>query len=159
MLVTRVWPTYLPNPSTSFKIGSTPTLERTKMASGYIRQRLKSKINYESYQVSWELDDDEFELFKGIVNNYLEFGTAWFNMELPLGGGFKKVAARIINGKYTANYTAHMNWKVTASLETYSTTTENSTDLFYVAYGITVPDFASQVEDIMKTYYTRNWNG
>ena len=107
------WPSYLPNPTTSFKLDATPNIERTQMSSGYRRQRNRDIRNTYQASIVWEMSSAEFELFKYFHQNVLNDGNDWFNCPIPENGTVQTQQARIVNGKYTVQYMDFMFFRVT----------------------------------------------
>lgn len=111
------WPSFLPNPSTSFKLSADANAQRTKMTSGYVRQRPLSPLSVYGANISWEFEDAEFEAFKAFIEYGINKGLDWFECDIPVGDKLTTHKVRIVGGKYKANYIHHMNWRVTITAD------------------------------------------
>jgi hypothetical protein len=67
--------------------------------------------------VRWTFTDDEWTLFQGVVYHKLAQGASFFDIELPLGDGFRTFAVRFVAGSIQESYKDVMHWDVSAQLE------------------------------------------
>lgn len=107
-----------PQPRVSFNGRLKPSVVRTQMDSGRFRQRSRFTSELMSLNVSWEMSDFQFGMFKSWVNNKVTRGADWFYIVLPIGGETLPVLCHIVNGGYTHKYRGVLYWDVTVTLET-----------------------------------------
>ncbi len=122
--------TDLPAPTIDLSSKVTSSIARTKMETGRTRQRARFTSQFREVSAAWELDDDEYALYQGIVHWKLSNGADWFTMSLPFGDGFKTYTVRFTDAGITGAYKVNMNWQVRAQLEIEdgSPLTEEETD-------------------------------
>lgn len=111
------FPASLPAPSQEFSITTDNNSIRTTMDSGRTRQRKKNTQRYYSAQVIWQFDDAEFSTFKGFLYYEAQDGVAWFEANLFTGDTLIPHKMRLLNGQYTASYTAWGGWAVSATID------------------------------------------
>ena len=113
------WPadTILPKPTVDLGHRSQPPTIRTNMDSGKARQRRRFPKGNRLIAVSWVFTDEQFEIFQAIVKFKLNDGADYFDMSLPLGGGYATYSVRMVDGDWSARYQDFNHWKVTANLE------------------------------------------
>lgn len=111
------WPSFLPNPATNFNFNAAPNSSRTKMSSGYVRQRPKTDRTIYSANLKFELSDGGLDAFKAFLKHAINDGYDWFECPIATGGGVVEREVRIVNGKYKANYLEYMNWSVTMQVD------------------------------------------
>jgi hypothetical protein len=117
----ETWPEQFPAPDTSFSVSTDPTMLRTSMDSGQVRQRRRFSTETTVLNVTWTLTDGELSLFTGFVAYRLNAGVDWFKITLPVtGGGFKEQTARFLNGRFDQTYVDFGGWAVSAKLEVLS---------------------------------------
>lgn len=115
------WPdtnSILPKPEIAFGVGVSANAIRTKMDSGRVRQRKRFTKNMRSISVKWNLTDEQRGVFQGIFSGLLNNGADWFEMSLPLNGGFRDFTVRFVADSYSEKYDAVLYWDITAKLET-----------------------------------------
>lgn len=112
------WPEAFPAPSDQFQVDTQPATIRTNMEGGTVRQRRRYTTDYALLAVKWQFTDVEYGIFQAFVFNYLNQGSDWFKMSLPVaGGGLVQHAVRFVGGNFKASYVPVSNWDVTATLE------------------------------------------
>lgn len=109
--------TNLPNPSTDLASNGVSSVIRTQMDSGRARQRRRFTSQLRSITASWELDDDQYALFQGVVKYKLSAGADWFTISLPFGDGFKTYTARFVGDTVNGAYQINMHWVVKVPME------------------------------------------
>ena len=109
--------TDLPNPTLSLSSKVTSAIARTQMETGRTRQRMRFTSQFRVVSASWELNDDEYALFQGVIRWKLSNGADWFTMSLPFGDGFKTYTVRFTDSGQQGDYKPNMNWMVKANLE------------------------------------------
>lgn len=115
------WPANkLPLPTTDLGGDNEESTVRTKMDSGRFRQRGRFTAGLRNFKATWELDDDQWALFQGIVKWKLTRGADWFTIDLPFGNGFKNYRVRF-TGKVQFDYQDVMHWKISVPCETEDT--------------------------------------
>lgn len=113
-----VWPLSFTRPSENFKCEILPSSIRTNMDSGITRQRRRFTTDYAQLSVRWDFSDTEFGIFAAFHQYKLVQGSAWFTINLPLGGdGMQPHIARFVDGKYSHDYVPVGYWAVSATLE------------------------------------------
>lgn len=110
------WPETFPGLTQDYKTQAQDATLRSRMDSGYIRQRGRFTVDLESIDASWEFDDLTYRYFKSWFKAYLSMGAGWFYMPIALGGGMVQQKVRFV-GSYQASYAAHEFWEVTGKLE------------------------------------------
>lgn len=113
----ETWPSYLPNPTTSYKIDTVPNIERTRMSSGYSRQRERDLRNTFQSAIVYEMSDAQYQIFVYFHRNKLNNGNDWFNAPILSGGHVVNHEIRIVDGKYNAQYLDFMFWRVTIKVD------------------------------------------
>lgn len=111
------FPALLPAPSQDFSITPDTNMVRTNMDSGRTRQRKKNTQRYNSAQITWQFDDTEFSIFKGFLYYEAQDGAGWFEANLFTGETLIPHKIRLVNGQYTASYTAWGGWAVSATVD------------------------------------------
>lgn len=105
-------------PKTNLSAEVQPSSIRTAMESGTFRQRRRFTTDYTQVEVSWSLSDTEFGIFSAFCQYKLQQCSAWFNIELPLGGlGMVVHTARFVDATYKHDYDEVGYWIVSAKLE------------------------------------------
>lgn len=93
---------------------------RSRMESGYIRQRQRFTVDADIIAGGWDFEDTLFRYFKAWFKSYLAMGSGWFYMPIALGGGLETQKVRFTNTGYKAKYRPAGNfWEVTAQLEVF----------------------------------------
>jgi hypothetical protein len=106
---------------------------RTAMDSGTIRQRRRFSVEMFSVDCTWELSDDEFGIFAAFHNYYLNLGSDWFMIQIPLGGmGVVTCQARFQNGAFKQQYEDVSYWTITATLDILSRPIMDQTTLDFI---------------------------
>lgn len=113
----ETWPATFPLPTTSFGADEAGNALRTEMDSGTIRQRRRFSADRVTVDAQWEMGDTEFGVFCAWHKFKINAGSDWFNMVLPLGGGYENHVVRFVGGRYSQSYEEVDNWKVSATLE------------------------------------------
>lgn len=106
-----------PNPTQDISAGVKPTVIRTEMDSGRVRQRKRFTSAIRTVPVRWTLTDAQWALFQGILEYKLNQGADWFTITLPTGNGMQSCTARFVSGSWNAKHVPVMYWDVTATLE------------------------------------------
>ena len=112
------WPSLLPLPNVNFSGVVDQERIVTRMASGRIRQRLRSTQDRRTADVTFELTGSEYAIFVGVWKHRLNRGLDWFEMNLPTADNTALTLSecRFISD-FRDQYVACDNWDVSASLE------------------------------------------
>ena len=162
----EAWPSILPKPNADYGIISENEVAVTKFETGQPLQRLRFDTHYETINVSWLFDNNEYFIFKNWFANKLLRGTKKFNIALFLGGVESAYEAQWINegNPYTVSYQHVLYWQVQASLLIQDTQelSEAATDIVlesetastdFVGYSDELDDY---VENILPTHIINN---
>lgn len=115
----ETWPSSFPLPTTSFSGDNADSSVRTQMDSGRIRQRPRFTGELTMLNVTWNLTDIQFIVFKGFHKDRLNLGNDWFMAPLPVGDGIHSQQVRFVGGKYRHTYEHVGHWNVSGQLELY----------------------------------------
>ncbi len=152
------WPySVLPDPSNAFSMDVPDTSVRTKMDSGHVRQRRRWTKENGKFAVEWELDDEEYQVFRAWWAEKIGLGTDWFTLNLPVGGGMAVQTARFVSGQFKADYVPVGNWKVSCVLEVDAPTrlAEGMVDLLLDAAFLGLfDDFELSIDDLYTLTHT-----
>ena len=111
------WLDSLPSPTTAFTLKTSPSVVRTSMASGRIRQRRQAYQQYTQAAVQWSFTAEEYALFRAWHYHLLANGAGWFTIQLPHKKTLSPQTARFVNGQYQASYQDWWGWSVSATLD------------------------------------------
>lgn len=112
----ETWPSVLPNPSTAFSSSVDSSVIRTKMDSGYVRQRKRFTQQFRTIKAKWEMDDDQLAIFQAWWKYKINNGADWFQANLALGSGLRLYTVRFTES-YDHSYKGVLFWNVSANLE------------------------------------------
>lgn len=114
----EILPVHLPFPTTSLSVAQRPSAIRTKMDSGFVRQRRRFSVEHVGVGVDWSFDDFQMGMFEAFHKHKINLGADWFEMQVPLGGGnIRTHVVRLIDGIYSQQYEDVGYWKVSCDLE------------------------------------------
>lgn len=115
---TYPYPT-LPNPGLSLTGSVQPSMKRTQMETGRIRQQRRFTSQRRTYRATWQMSDYQWGLFQAWVLHKIADGADWFYVNWPTGGEAldKAVLARIVDGGYAGAHDGVLYWNVTATVE------------------------------------------
>lgn len=106
----KVYPDYLPKPSVSgYSESIEPSIARTTMSDGYVRQRLISKHKYNTLTCSFLFTQGQYYQWTSFLQNEVNFGADWFNLPIlsyDNDSQEEKIiykTVRLQNGKYSAS--------------------------------------------------------
>lgn len=108
--------TWLPAPTVTFGHRGQAASARTEMDTGRVRQRQRFSRVHTSISAEWELTDEQLAIFKGFYEHTTSGGTAFFDMELPLGDGLATYSVRFVGVPSFQHYGV-LYWRATATLE------------------------------------------
>lgn len=113
----ETFPSKLPKCTNDYSADVLPTMRRTEMDDGSIRQESRFTSVLGTSAFSWVFNGEEFEIFQAWVKYKISNGADWFLISLPNGTGFVTTKVRFKDGKYTVKHQPVMHWKVSASFE------------------------------------------
>ena len=97
-----VYPDNLPKPSVNgYSESIEPSIARTTMSDGYVRQRLISKHKYNTLTCSFLFTKGQYYQWTSFLQNEVNFGADWFNLPI-LSYDNDKYSASLKDG--TKNY-------------------------------------------------------
>ena len=104
------YPDNLPKPSVSgYSENIDPSIARTTMSDGYVRQRLISKHKYNTLTCSFLFTQGQYYQWASFLQNEVNFGADWFNLPILSYDNDKQEekiiykTVRLQNGKYSAS--------------------------------------------------------
>ena len=104
------YPDNLPKPSVSgYSENIEPSVARTTMSDGYVRQRLISKHKYNTLTCSFLFTQGQYYQWASFLQNEVNFGADWFNLPILSYDNDKQEekiiykTVRLQNGKYSAS--------------------------------------------------------
>ena len=104
------YPDNLPKPSVSgYSENIEPSIARTTMSDGYVRQRLISKHKYNTLTCSFLFTQGQYYQWASFLQNEVNFGADWFNLPILSYDNDKQEekiiykTVRLQNGKYSAS--------------------------------------------------------
>ena len=104
------YPDNLPKPSVSgYSENIEPSVARTTMSDGYVRQRLISKHKYNTLTCSFLFTQGQYYQWTSFLQNEVNFGADWFNLPILSYDNDKQEekiiykTVRLQNGKYSAS--------------------------------------------------------
>lgn len=111
------WPTQLPEPVVEpYGFEVSPSLVRTEMDSGFIRQRQRFTQQLRSFSVAFSFTDVELALFQAWWKYKIASGADWFLMSINIGG--EKSPRQIRFASPFTTTTKGGRWTVKATMET-----------------------------------------
>jgi hypothetical protein len=111
------YPTNFPAPDVSLSANAeTPTV-RTDLENGLIEQFGRFATGRETYNVSWQLSEDELAAFEEWFAETLIGGVLIFGLDLPKDGAYETQPVRFVGGSYEASHKNALWWNVTARIE------------------------------------------
>jgi len=114
------WPSMFPSLTQDYSLDPPESVLRSRMDSGYIRQRQRFTVDSDLISGGWDFDDVMFRYFKAWFRGYLGMGSGWFYMPVALGGGMETQKVRFTGSGYKAKYRPAGNfWEVSAQLEVF----------------------------------------
>lgn len=113
----ETFPSRLPKCTNDYSADVSPTMRRTEMDDGSIRQESRFTSVLGTSVFSWVFNGEEFEIFQAWVRYKISNGADWFLISLPSGNSFVTTKVRFKDGKYTVKHQPVMHWKVSASFE------------------------------------------
>lgn len=118
----ETWPpsNILPRPEISFSGNLDANTIRLFMESRTTRQRRRFSEPVFVFNVEWNFTQQEFDIFCAFLKFKLTDGCDPFDFSMNFGSGLLPYTVRIIEGKYTQQFTEMNNWSVTAQLETFT---------------------------------------
>ena len=81
------------------------------------RQRRRSVVELRKVSISWEFNDDDYMLFQSFFYYKLNGGNDWFEISLPMGGGFRTCIVRFFEATYKTSAAQVLFWNVSATIE------------------------------------------
>ena len=104
------YPDNLPKPSVSgYSENIEPSVARTTMSDGYVRQRLISKHKYNTLTCSFLFTQGQYYQWASFLQNEVNFGADWFNLPILSYDNNKQEekiiykTVRLQSGKYSAS--------------------------------------------------------
>ena len=104
------YPDNLPKPSVSgYSENIEPSVARTTMSDGYVRQRLISKHKYNTLTCSFLFTQGQYYQWASFLQNEVNFGADWFSLPILSYDNYKQEekiiykTVRLQNGKYSAS--------------------------------------------------------
>ena len=104
------YPDNLPKPSVNgYSESIEPSIARTTMSDGYVRQRLISKHKYNTLTCSFLFTQGQYYQWTSFLQNEVNFGADWFNLPILSYDNDKQEekiiykTVRLQNGKYSAS--------------------------------------------------------
>ena len=104
------YPDNLPKPSVNgYSENIEPSIARTTMSDGYVRQRLISKHKYNTLTCSFLFTQGQYYQWASFLQNEVNFGADWFNLPILSYDNDKQEekiiykTVRLQNGKYSAS--------------------------------------------------------
>ena len=104
------YPDNLPKPSVSgYSENIEPSVARTTMSDGYVRQRLISKHKYNTLTCSFLFTQGQYYQWASFLQNEVNFGADWFSLPILSYDNDKQEekiiykTVRLQNGKYSAS--------------------------------------------------------
>ena len=104
------YPDNLPKPSVSgYSENIEPSIARTTMSDGYVRQRLISKHKYNTLTCSFLFTQGQYYQWASFLQNEVNFGADWFSLPILSYDNYKQEekiiykTVRLQNGKYSAS--------------------------------------------------------
>lgn len=114
----ETFPDFLPLPSQDLSVGTGANSIRTKMDGGNIRQRRRFSTEIVQVRLTWEFDDEQMGVFIAWHKFKINLGSDQFILNIPLGGlVVQPHVVRFTNGEYSQEYSAVMNWNVSATFD------------------------------------------
>ena len=115
-MAAQSYPAQLPAPLLrSYQSSNDDTVIRTQMESGPAKQRRRYANRQETYGVEWRFSSIQYEVFKAWYKWRTDDGEAWFNINLPDGGGTFVREVRF-EGTYSTSQDSQDLFVVTATL-------------------------------------------
>lgn len=112
------WPVGLPAPMVpGFALEPEDSTLRTNMEVGAPRVRLHTLAERDGLDVAWRFTDAQMAIFREWWRTTASFGSAWFDVDLPVGNGGVQAKEARFNGKWKSRLQGGMCWEVTAKLE------------------------------------------
>lgn len=106
----KEYPDHLPKPSASgYSESVEPSVARTTMSDGYVRQRLISKHKYNTLTCSFLFTQGQYYQWASFLQNEVNFGADWFNLPILSYDNDKQEekiiykTVRLQGGKYSAS--------------------------------------------------------
>lgn len=106
----KAYPDHLPKPSVSgYSESIEPSIARTTMSDGYVRQRLISKHKYNTLTCSFLFTQGQYYQWTSFLQNEVNFGADWFSLPILSYDNDKQEekiiykTVRLQNGKYSAS--------------------------------------------------------
>ena len=104
------YPDNLPKPSVNgYSENIEPSIARTTMSDGYVRQRLISKHKYNTLTCSFLFTQGQYYQWASFLQNEVNFGADWFNLPILSYDNDKQEekiiykTVRLQSGKYSAS--------------------------------------------------------
>lgn len=95
----------------------TPSVLRTQMDSGRVRQVARFTTRLVQVPVSWRLvGEQQFRIFQAWYTHKISRGADWFLLDLPFGSGLEQCTVRFMEGVYSVSRDDNV-WVVTTTLE------------------------------------------
>lgn len=108
----------------SLEVNNQTGTVRKKMENGRTFQRSRYEKGYETGKVNFRFLGANFQIFKGVWKHYLDNGTQWFYMDLPVGGSTLMTNCKVrFISDYSYRPISPYNVNVSANIEFYEVTT------------------------------------
>lgn len=146
------WPSVFPVLSQEYSFEPQDATLRSRMDSGYIRQRGRFTVDLKTLTVGWDFDDTYCRYFESWFKAYLAMGSGWFNMPVALGGGLTTQKVRFV-GSYQAKYKQADFWEITARLEVIDSVGLDAAMLSLLMNPAFLAEFDAGLEDAINTDY------
>lgn len=145
----------LPPPSSrSYSFNVEPVVRREQMDSGRYRQVRLATSQYHFVSLSWELTDQELQMWKGFYNVVANQASEFFTIDLAFGGGVKTNVAQFVGG-YSVSNRGSFNWSVSAPLQLETIDEiDNQTDLETAGapLGLVAQDWLTALPNVQVSY-------
>ncbi len=145
----------LPPPSsTSYSFNVEPVVRREQMDSGRYRQVRLATSQYHFVSATWQLTDQELQMWKGFYNVVANQASEFFTIDLAFGGGVKTNFAQFV-GDYSVSNRGSFNWDVSAELQLETIDEiDNQTDLETAGapLGLVAQDWLTALPNLQVSY-------
>lgn len=112
------WPVVLPAPLTDgYGLEPAPQTIDTDMEVGAPRSRRRSLADLDDVTVAWKFTDAQMKIFRDWWRTTAAAGAAWFDINLPVGGGGVELKEAKFSGGWKSRLDRGLNWNVTAKLK------------------------------------------
>lgn len=112
------WPVVLPAPLTDgYGLDPVEQTINTDMEVGAPRSRRRSLADLDDVDVAWRFTDAQMAIFRTWWRTTAAGGAAWFDINLPVGGGGVQLKEARFAGAWKSKLLPGLCWSVTGKLK------------------------------------------